>query len=225
MIVLTLCLYNLLLSESFIPSIKILRLPYTSFLRPTWSSSSLHDATLEAPKIKNPSMEQHASSQVQSNHLILESTAAVVGTFLSLATISFLDMTTPVKFYAPSHAAIAITLMTIKSTEKLPRLWKVCLALGLSCAGSFSLVKLLGRGKLTRSLAAALALLVMNLTGSVHPSGGPFSVTFVDNFALKSHSWHYVFSPGISGTMVIFALVAIKRRIVTRLRLRKQFKS
>ena len=124
-----------------------------------------------------------------------------------------LDARTPWKFYAPPHAAIAITLM---AAPKL-HLAKVVLALGGSCAGAVTLVQLLGAGARTRSLAAGVAHLFMLLTGNVNPAGGPFSVLFVDggpNQALHAHRWKYVLTPGISGAIVLLIIAFLKIQIM-----------
>ena len=129
-----------------------------------------------------------------------------------------LDARTPWKFYAPPHAAIAITLM---AAPKLPQLAKVALALGGSSAGAVALVQLLGAGARTRSLAAGVAHLFMLLTGNVNPAGGPFSVLFVDggpNQALHAHSWKYVLTPGISGAVVLLIIAFLKIQIMKAVR-------
>ena len=88
------------------------------------------------------------------------------GTTAGVAAIGALEALTPWKFYAPPHAAVAVTLMCAPT---LPKLGKFALALASACTAAAGMLQALGPGATTRSLTAGLALLFMKLTGTVNP--------------------------------------------------------
>merc|ERR1719399_1699229 len=71
-----------------------------------------------------------------------------------------------------------------------------------------------------RGLSVALAYLWMKLSGFVYPPGGPLALVFVDKAAEldKKLGLAYGVMAGVSGTLVLMAIAALKIRIVERLK-------
>mmetsp|Transcript_110505 Transcript_110505/g.276695 ORF Transcript_110505/g.276695 Transcript_110505/m.276695 type:complete len:186 (-) Transcript_110505:158-715(-) len=120
-----------------------------------------------------------------------------------------------VKFYAPPLGAIAILVF---SAPTLPKLFNIVIGTVGSTLVAFVLVHVLGASMFTRALACGLAMLFMKLFGTVYPPAGALAVLFVDNAAMHKLGIFYCLMPGLSGTLVLCILAAIKIEILTRMK-------
>jgi len=121
-----------------------------------------------------------------------------------------------IKFYCPPHAAVAVILFQENS---LPSLTRTLGGLVITVASTVLFVELVddivGNVIFLRALAAGIAMGLMSYTGTVFPPAGALSVLFVDNKTLKEGLGRaYIFMPGLSGTLALFALAAAKIKIV-----------
>jgi len=130
-----------------------------------------------------------------------------------------------VKFYCPPHVAIALGFFNVKT---IPALYTTFAGILVAVSVAIAVVEfgeqhIEGVGRqltelglpgqpvyILRVAVVGAATFAMKLGGAYFPPAGAVAVLFVDNPGLKGIGRPYLLTPGLSGTIILFIMAAIK---------------
>jgi len=124
-----------------------------------------------------------------------------------------------VRFYCPPHVAIAIGMFNAKD---IPHLYTTLVGTLIAVpvavmAVQFGEPLLKDDTMLLRAAVVGCATFSMKLGGAVFPPAGAVAVLFLDNAGFKGMGWHYILTPGLTGTLVLLILAAAKIEVTNML--------
>lgn len=134
-----------------------------------------------------------------------------LGSFLSIATLTYLSIHTNYPLIAAPFGATAVILYAIpESPLAQPR--NVILGNCIGAIVCVTFVQCFGTAPWVIALSVATAIKAMQMTRTLHPPGG--AVALVG--AMNGASWTYLFTPVLAGSLIMVLCTIAFHRVATR---------
>lgn len=179
------------LSDLLTQSEQSLSLPTWNY-RQTWQQLRQYLAGLQGSETYQPrfSMQQILLSYV--------------GSFLGIAALAYISVSTPYPLIAAPFGAAAVLVFAVPSSP-LAQPRNLIFGNLIGALSSLVMVNLFGSEPWVMALAVATAIKLMQLTKTLHPPGGAVALVGVMSHA----KWEFLFTPVLTGSIVLLLCTVI----------------
>jgi hypothetical protein len=155
---------------------------YKQFLKGCWKSlASLHGSDAYQPRF--------SLSQVLLSY---------VGSFLGIAALAYISVSTPYPLIAAPFGAAAVLVFAVPSSP-LAQPRNLIFGNLIGALVSLVMVSLFGTQPWVMALAVATSIKIMQLTKTLHPPGGAVALVGV----MSNAQWSFLFTPVLTGSIVL----------------------
>jgi hypothetical protein len=138
------------------------------------------------------------SSTYQPRFSIQQILLSYVGSFLGIAALAYISVSTPYPLIAAPFGAAAVLVFAVPSSP-LAQPRNLILGNLIGALASLVMVSLFGSEPWVMALAVATAIKLMQLTKTLHPPGGAVALVGVMSHA----KWEFLFTPVLTGSIVL----------------------
>ncbi len=149
------------------------------------------------------------SSSFQPRFSMQQILLSYVGSFLGIAALAYISVSTPYPMIAAPFGAAAVLVFAVPSSP-LAQPRNLIFGNLIGAIVSLVMVSLFGAEPWVMALSVATAIKLMQLTKTLHPPGGAVALVGVMSHA----KWEFIFTPVLTGSIVLLLCTVLFNNIM-----------
>jgi hypothetical protein len=151
----------------------------------------------------------HGSSSYQPRFSMQQILLSYVGSFLGIAALAYISVSTPYPMIAAPFGAAAVLVFAVPNSP-LAQPRNLIFGNLIGAVVSLVMVSLFGSEPWVMALSVATAIKIMQLTKTLHPPGGAVALVGVMSHA----KWAFLFTPVLTGSIVLLLCTLLFNNIM-----------